>query len=86
MSEVPAEASAEGSTTNVVTSLLTGINGSASVFELELIITELYLLKLNFPVGLATNRDVVELSIKRTLINTTEDGFAAILLGRSNAE
>ena len=65
---------------------LTSIDSSTSVLQLKNVITKLDLLKLNLPVSLAANGNVVQLPIEGAFVDASENGFAAILLRRSQAE
>ena len=56
-----------------------GVDGGASVLELELIITKPNLLKLNLPVGLPADGDVGDAAFVVSWVDTTENGFATVI-------
>lgn len=66
--------------------VLTSVDGSAGVLELQFIVTKRNLLEFNLPVSLATNRGVVDLARIGTGVNTTEDSLTAVVLRRAQTE
>lgn len=57
------------------------VDSSTSVFQFESLISELDLFKLNLPVSLATNGDIVNVSSVVSLVDSTEYSFTLFWVG-----
>lgn len=62
------------------------VNSSTSVLELELFVSKSNRLKLNLPVSLPPDGNVLQLASVCALINSAEDSFASILLRATETE
>jgi len=65
---------------------LTGVNGSASVLELKVIIAKGNLVQFNLPVGLSAHGGVCELALVGGAVDTTKGGLSSVFLGGSQTE